>query len=137
MPAHFLARCLDCGGQAEFDQHNPACPQCGSYWREAVYDYAKLSKILPLRISQRPFDLWRYQELLPLSKSIHSVQMGEGGTPLIHAASLGSMLGNPNIYIRMSGKILPRHLKIARLRLPSRCSRKLVSMRLCVPPPGM
>lgn len=100
MPAHFLARCLDCGGQAEFDQHNPACPQCGSYWREAVYEYAKLSDILPLRISQRPFDLWRYQELLPLSKSIRSVQMGEGGTPLIHAASLGSMLGNPNIYIK-------------------------------------
>lgn len=100
MPAHFLARCLDCGGQAEFDQHNPACPQCGSFWREAVYDYTHLGDILPLRISQRPFDLWRYEELLPLSNPIRSVQMGEGGTPLIHAASLGSMLGNPNIYIK-------------------------------------
>ncbi len=100
MSAHFLARCLDCGYQSEFDQRLPACQNCGSYWREAVYDYTKIAGIISERIAPRPFNLWRYAELLPIGKPDLSLQLGEGGTPLLHARNLGSMLGNPNIYIK-------------------------------------
>jgi threonine synthase len=100
MTAHFSARCLDCEGVAPFDQKSPACPHCGSFWREAVYDYRQIANLLPLRVKQRPFDLWRYQELLPHQNPTHANYLGEGGTPLLHAANLGSMLGNPNIYIK-------------------------------------
>lgn len=100
MTTQLLARCLDCEAVAPFDQRSPVCPQCGSFWREAVYDYKQIANLLPLRIKQRPFDLWRYLEILPLQNSSHLNYLGEGGTPLLHAANLGSMLGNPNIYIK-------------------------------------
>lgn len=100
MTTHFSARCLDCERVTKFDQSSPACPQCGSYWREAIYDYKQIANLLPLRVQQRPFNLWRYQELLPLQNLNNAIFLGEGGTPLLHAANLGSMLGNPNIYIK-------------------------------------
>jgi threonine synthase len=51
-------------------------------------------------LESRPFNLWRYEELLPVEPPPVSLQLGEGGTPLLHAVNLGSMLGNPNIYIK-------------------------------------
>jgi threonine synthase len=100
MTTTLIARCLDCEGVAPFEQRSPACPHCGSFWREAVYDYKQTANLLPLRIKQRPFDLWRYQELLPCHNPTRENFLGEGGTPLLHATNLGSMLGNPNIYIK-------------------------------------
>ena len=100
MTEHFFARCLDCGNQDYFQLKSPACPNCGSLWREAVYDYQKLGHLFPACLTGRPFNLWRYRELLPVRDPIPSIQLGEGGTPLLHAVNLGSMLGNPNIYIK-------------------------------------
>jgi threonine synthase len=100
MAAHFIAKCIDCGTKAAYLPQTPACPGCGSLWREAVYDYEKLSASLPLLLPGRPFDIWRYRELLPIRAPIPDLSLGEGGTPLIRAANLGMMLGCPNIYIK-------------------------------------
>jgi threonine synthase len=100
MTEKLIARCLDCGESAYFDPKSPACSACGSYWREAEYDLSKIADLLPLRIKRRLFNLWRYHELLPIQEPPRSFQLGEGGTPLLHAVNLGSMLGNPNIYIK-------------------------------------
>jgi len=48
----------------------------------------------------RPFDIWRYRELLPVRDPNPELSLGEGGSPLIHANNLGMMLGLPNIYIK-------------------------------------
>lgn len=100
MPSHVIVECLDCGHKAPFSIVQPACPQCGSMWREARYDYEHLSTTLAQRIVSRPFDIWRYRELLPVESPRPELSMGEGGTPLIRAANLGMMLGNPNIYVK-------------------------------------
>jgi threonine synthase len=92
--------CLDCGWMDEFDPNVIGCAQCGSQWIEARYDYAKIGKKLIERLQRRPFDLWRYKELLPIRNHNTVLSMGEGGTPLIPAANLGMMLGCPNIYIK-------------------------------------
>ncbi len=100
MPTNFVVECLDCGHQAPFFAGTPNCPRCGSFWREARYDYATLSKELLTRLKERPFDLWRYHELLPVRNHYADLAMGEGGTPLIRATNLGMMLGCPNIFIK-------------------------------------
>lgn len=100
MPSHVIVECLDCGHKAPFSIVQPACPQCGSMWREARYDYDKLATTLAQRLSSRPFDIWRYRELLPVENPRPELSMGEGGTPLIRATNLGMMLGNPNIYVK-------------------------------------
>lgn len=100
MPSHVIVECLDCGHKAPFSIVQPACPQCGSMWREARYDYDELATTLAQRLSSRPFDIWRYRELLPVENPRPELSMGEGGTPLIRATNLGMMLGNPNIYVK-------------------------------------
>jgi threonine synthase len=76
------------------------CPNCNSQWREAEYDMAEVAKTFPAEIKNRPFDLWRYQELLPIHNPNPILRLGEGGTPLIQAANLGMMLGLPNLFIK-------------------------------------
>jgi threonine synthase len=96
----FVIRCLDCGHAAPFMPSSMHCPQCNSQWREAEYDMAEVASTFPLEIRNRPFDLWRYQELLPIHNPNPTLRLGEGGTPLIQAANLGMMLGLPNLYIK-------------------------------------
>src|SRR5512141_1608411 len=96
----FVIRCLDCGHVAQFFPATTDCPRCGSQWREATYDYEAIAKTLLLQLSNRPFDLWRYRELLPIRNVNPSLKLGEGGTPLIQAVNLGMMLGTPNLFIK-------------------------------------
>ncbi len=96
----FVIKCLDCGRESLFHPLAYQCAQCGSQWREAVYDLATAAKTLSAELPKRSFDLWRYREVLPINKPIRDLRMGEGGTPLIRAVNMGMMLGNPNIYIK-------------------------------------
>ncbi len=96
----FLIKCIDCGHLAPYYPTSTTCPKCNSQWREAEYDYEIVGKTLLPRLQSRPFDLWRYRELLPIRNPNTSLSLGEGGTPLIRAVNLGMMLGCPNIYIK-------------------------------------
>lgn len=96
----FVIKCLDCGHAAPFIPSSMHCPQCNSQWREAQYDMAEVAKTFPSEIKERPFDLWRYKELLPIRNPNPTLRLGEGGTPLIPAANLGMMLGLQNLYIK-------------------------------------
>jgi threonine synthase len=93
----FVIRCLDCGHAAPFNPSSMHCPQCSSQWRSAEYDMVEVSRTFPAEIKDRPFDLWRYAELLPIRNPNPTLRLGEGGTPLIQAANLGMMLGLPNL----------------------------------------
>lgn len=96
----FVIKCLDCGHTAPYFPTSANCPRCNSQWREAEYDYATLAPAFALQISSRPFDLWRYRELLPVRNSNLSLTLGEGGTPLLQAINLGMMLGTPHLFIK-------------------------------------
>lgn len=96
----FTIKCMDCGYVAEYHPSSIHCPRCNSQWREADYDYKNIAENFTHLIANRPFDLWRYRELLPIRNPIPSLRLGEGGTPLIQAVNLGMMLGCPNLYIK-------------------------------------
>jgi len=100
LPSKIFAECLDCGHRFEYSPTLLTCPNCAGQWLEARYDYENLSQSLPALVERRPFDLWRYRDVLPVKEYNHELFMGEGGTPLIHAGNLGLMLGCPNIYIK-------------------------------------
>jgi threonine synthase len=100
MASHFIVRCIDCGHQTPYIASVSACINCGSTWREAIYDYPNISHSLPLLLPGRPFDIWRYRELLPIRSLIPDFSLGEGGTPLIRAVNLGMMLGSTNLLIK-------------------------------------
>ncbi|MCS6908824.1 MAG: pyridoxal-phosphate dependent enzyme [Anaerolineales bacterium] len=96
----YAVHCIDCGHTEPFRLVQTTCSQCGSNWREVHYDLEKVKPIFEHQLSERPFDLWRYRELLPIAEYIPYLSMGEGGTPLIHANNLGMMLGCPNLFIK-------------------------------------
>lgn len=96
----FAIKCLDCGHVAPFIPSSMHCPKCNSQWRAAEYDMEEVAKTFPSQIKDRPFDLWRYRELLPIRNPNPTLRLGEGGTPLIQAVNLGMMLGLPNLFIK-------------------------------------
>ena len=98
--SHVTAECLDCGHQAPYSPQITICPQCGGGWREARYDYENIGKSLLENLAGRPFDIWRFYELLPIEVFPSTMSMGEGGTPLLKATNLGTMLGLKNLYIK-------------------------------------
>ena len=103
MSNHITVICLDCQYTEPYSFLSVLCPRCGSQWREACYDLTALKQPFPDLLVGRPFDLWRYHEALPvtLENSLYStISLGEGGTPLIHAAKFGSELNLPNIFIK-------------------------------------
>ncbi|HLF91426.1 MAG TPA: pyridoxal-phosphate dependent enzyme [Anaerolineales bacterium] len=100
MPSHFYVKCLDCGLEASYAPLSTNCPRCNGEWREARYDYDSLSETLVPSLQSRPYNLWRYHELLPIHTPYPEISLGEGGTPLIKATNLGTMLGCSNLYIK-------------------------------------
>ncbi len=96
----FFIRCVDCGYETVYHPLANNCPKCNSQWREAVYNLEDAAKKMAEELPKRRFDLWRYREVLPISKPMPELRMGEGGTPLIRAVNMGLMLGNPNIFIK-------------------------------------
>ncbi len=96
----FQIRCLDCHHATPFHPTTSNCPKCNSQWRVAEYDLEAVKKVWIAQLHERPFNLWRYRELLPVRTPHPSISLGEGGTPLIQAVNLGMMLGCPNIYIK-------------------------------------
>ncbi|TAK12487.1 MAG: pyridoxal-phosphate dependent enzyme [Anaerolineae bacterium] len=100
MTSPFIVECLDCGHRSPYVITENHCINCGSDWRETRYDLESLKADLPALWKDRPFDLWRYRELLPVIAHVPDISLGEGGTPLLRAANLGMMLGLPKLYIK-------------------------------------
>ena len=70
----------------------------------ACYDLeAAAATFTPASIKDRPFDLWRYHEVLPIQEERHCLKLGEGGTPLHPAPTLGAELGIRELLIKDEG----------------------------------
>jgi len=67
---------------------------------EIDYDYEGLRGVLTReKIEARSFNMWRYQELLPLDGE-PTVGLHVGGTPLIRADRLAKAIGAKNVWVK-------------------------------------
>jgi threonine synthase len=67
---------------------------------EVDYDYEAIREVLSrAKIEKRPFNMWRYRELLPID---HEPTVGTlvGGTPLVRAKNLADALGVAKLWIK-------------------------------------
>ena len=46
----------------------------------------------------------RYRAFLPVTDATPPLTLGEGGTPLVHAARLGAAIGVPNLHLKVEGQ---------------------------------
>ena len=92
--------CSSCGHRAPYLRPLVVCPRCGKQWFEARYPYNELRNTLPALLRERPFNMWRYRELMPLRNESNTISMGEGGTPLVRLDNLALMMGRPNLFAK-------------------------------------
>jgi len=94
--------CHRCERHYPLEQRIFACPDCGK-GLDVVYDYelaARHFKEVPA--SERPRNLWHFEELLPIVDASAQSRVGEysGYTPLIRAERLGAELGIGELYLK-------------------------------------
>lgn len=94
--------CPKCGATYEAGQLHNLC-RCGAPLL-AVYDLERLAASLsPTDLVDRPANMWRYREFLPVADPNHIVSLGEGGTPMLHAEKLGRELGLDQLWVKDEG----------------------------------
>ncbi len=90
--------CTACGKKHDVEQRMRLCPDCGKVLF-ARYDLAKAARTMTKEsLARRPRGMWRWREIMPVRDPAHIVYLGEGDTPLLHAARLGR-----NVYIKEEG----------------------------------
>jgi threonine synthase len=94
--------CHDCGQRLPLTDTTFKCPGCGE-GLDIDYDYelAK-TRIAEVALGDRPENIWRFEELLPIVKGAAQDRVGQysGQTPLIHAKRLGATMGLSNLYLK-------------------------------------
>jgi threonine synthase len=98
-------RCKECG-KAWGNVPRSFCEDCFSPL-EVVYDYDSLKKIARREnLSTRPFNMWRYAELLPLPEG-YEPPNAVGGTPLVLARNLATRWGVKNLFLKNDAVCFP------------------------------
>src|SRR6185503_18945397 len=70
------------------------------------YDLAGVKKALTKeKLAQRPADLWRYRELLPVRRKEDIVSLGEIMTPMVAMPKLQKKLGGGEILVKDEGRL--------------------------------
>lgn len=89
------------------------CPECGEHYTAdvvqtvcsngdcrssllAIYDL-KANTLTKSELKNRPANMWRYRELLPVLDEENMVTLGEGFTPILPLAGLQSQAGNVEV----------------------------------------
>ncbi len=95
--------CTYCGARLEADELRTVCPECGKVLYPR-YDLAAAAGAMTREaLAARPFDLWRYHEVLPVRDPANAVSLGEGGTPLLPLPRFGARIGVPGLLAKDEG----------------------------------
>jgi threonine synthase len=105
MSTSYELRCRECG-KAWGNQPKSICDDCFSPL-EVTYDYeAARSTFTRERIAQRPPNMWRYSDLLPLPED-YRPSLSVGFTPLLSTPHLAKELGAKRLCIKNDAVCLP------------------------------
>lgn len=97
-------RCSNCGQQHEADQLLTVCPACGKVLL-VEYDLERARGSMTREaLASRPWNLWRYAEIMPVRDASHRLTLGEGGTPLLSAPATGRRIGLPGLLVKDEGR---------------------------------
>jgi len=95
-------QCAICGNQQPYEPFMPAiCKKCESQWLEANYDYETFKRDILRGLPGRPTNnMWRYQDVLPLSNPSALDLYPAGGTPLWLSQRFAPKLGHDHVYFK-------------------------------------
>jgi threonine synthase len=103
--AHYELRCRECG-KTWGNQPRSICDDC-FFPLEVGYDYdAVRGEFTREKIAQRPPNIWRYSELLPLPQN-YQPTLPVGFTPLLSAPKLAKEIGTHKLFVKNDAVCLP------------------------------
>src|SRR5260221_14288219 len=98
------------------------------------YDLAGVKQALTKdALAQRPADLWRYREMLPVRKIADIVSLGEVTTPLIRLQKLAKKLGGGEIIVKDEGRLPTGSFKARGLVMAGSMGKKLGIKQMGMP----
>ncbi|MBM3124917.1 MAG: pyridoxal-phosphate dependent enzyme [Chloroflexi bacterium] len=93
--------CVQCGERQPYEPFVPAvCKTCNSHWLEAQYDFEAFKREMLRGLPNRPLNLWRYQDILPLKNPSSLDLYPAGGTPLWLSQRFAAELGHAHVHIK-------------------------------------
>ncbi|MBQ6159667.1 MAG: threonine synthase [Oscillospiraceae bacterium] len=96
------ACCVKCGREYEAKPDLTNC-ECGGIL-DIVYDYDYIKTVFHKEdLSKRPYDMWRYRELLPVEADTPAPPLRVGWSPLYEAERLAKQLGLKKLWIKDDG----------------------------------
>lgn len=128
--------CAACGKEHAADRLQNVCTSCGKPL-SAHYDLAAAARTLTKEsLRTREASLWRYFEVLPVRDRANIVSLGEGWTPLLHAARLGARHGAEGLYIKEEGVNPTASFKARGMAVAVSKAKELGAKKLAVPSAG-
>ncbi len=97
-------KCILCGSEYEESEVMYTCPKCGNdgiLFIELNYENISFKKDF---LKDRPQNILRYHELLPIKDVENSPMLNVGMTPLYKSKRLNNHLQLPNLYIKDDGR---------------------------------
>lgn len=97
-------KCVLCGSEYDENEVMYTCPKCGNDGILFIeLDYKNIS-FKKDSLKDRPQNILRYHELLPIKDVENSPMLNVGMTPLYKSTRLNSFLQLPNLYIKDDGR---------------------------------
>lgn len=103
----------------------------------ARYDLDKAKATLTKdSLADRPTNIWRYREVMPVINDDNIITLGEGGTPLLKAERLAEEVGMDTVYIKDEGVNPTGSFKARGLGAAVSKAKELGQTRLTMPSAG-
>jgi len=101
------------------------------------YDLAGVKKSLSREaLAQRPHDLWRYRELLPVRRIEDIVSLGEAVTPIVAMPKLAKMLATTEILVKDESRLPTGSFKARGLAMAVSMAKALGVAHMAMPTNG-
>lgn len=128
--------CSYCTATYHSEQLITTCPACGKVLL-ARYDLAHAARSMtPAALCARPWDLWRYEEILPVRDAANVLNLGEGGTPLLETRRLGRDFGYDRLLVKDEGQNPTGSFKARGLALAVSRAKELGGAAVAIPSAG-
>lgn len=101
------------------------------------YDLDKIKRSLQIdNLKNRPHNIWRYKELLPLSPEDSVISLGEVVTPIISCEKLGKKYGLDKLYIKDESSLPTGSFKSRGLVMAVNMAKKFGVKTVAIPTAG-
>jgi threonine synthase len=97
-------QCLVCGAKYPYG-NKFTCPKCGIEGiLDVQYDYDGAAPALKAGLPNRPYDHWRYREILPVSPDLRLPHLHVGWTPVYEVPRLAHSIGVRKFFLKDDGR---------------------------------